>query len=94
MNGWRKYIGNGILFSHKKEWNNATCSNMDGPKDEHTKLCQTKTNIIWYQLYVESKNSALDCDMGNLAHNQGAITKDDAIQIIYFTSYRTEFWRD
>lgn len=43
---------------------------------------------------MESKNSALDCDMGNLAHNQGAITKDDAIQIIYFTSYRTEFWRD
>lgn len=43
---------------------------------------------------MESKNSALDCGMGNLAHNQGAITKDDAIQIIYFTSYRTEFWRD
>ena len=28
---------NGILLSHKKEWNNAICSNMDGPRDYHTK---------------------------------------------------------
>ena len=27
----------GILLSHKKEWNNAICSNMDGPIDYHTK---------------------------------------------------------
>ena len=27
----------GILLSHKKEWNNAICSNMDGPRDYHTK---------------------------------------------------------
>ena len=26
-----------ILLSHKKEWNNVTCSNMDGPRDDHTK---------------------------------------------------------
>ena len=31
------YIYNGILLSHKKEWNNAICSNMDGPRDYHTK---------------------------------------------------------
>ena len=30
------FIYNGILLSHKKEWNNAICSNMDGPKDYHT----------------------------------------------------------
>ena len=29
------YIYNGILLSHKKEWNNAICSNMDGPRDCH-----------------------------------------------------------
>ena len=29
-------IYNGILLSHKKEWNNAICSNMDGPGDYHT----------------------------------------------------------
>ena len=27
----------GILLSHKKEWSNAICSNMDGPRDYHTK---------------------------------------------------------
>ena len=32
----RIYIYNGILLSHKKEWNNAICSNMDGPRDCHT----------------------------------------------------------
>ena len=30
------YIYNGILLSHK-EWNNAICSNTDGPRDYHTK---------------------------------------------------------
>ena len=31
------YIYNGILLSYKKEWNNAICINMDGPRDYHTK---------------------------------------------------------
>ena len=31
------HIYNGVLPSHKKEWNNAICSNMDGPRDYHTK---------------------------------------------------------
>ena len=32
------HIYNGILLlSHKKEWNNAISSNMDGPGDDHTK---------------------------------------------------------
>ena len=31
------YLYNEILRSHKKEWNNAICSNMDGSKDYHTK---------------------------------------------------------
>ena len=30
------YIYNGILLSHKKEQNNAICSNMDRPRDYHT----------------------------------------------------------
>ena len=29
-------IHNGILLSHKKEQNNAICSNVDGPRDCHT----------------------------------------------------------
>ena len=35
------HIYNGILLSLKKEWNNAICSNIDGPRDYHTK--QTKS---------------------------------------------------
>ena len=31
------HIYNGILLSHKKEWNNAICNNMNGPRDYHTK---------------------------------------------------------
>ena len=30
------HIYNGLLLSHIKEWNDAICSNMDGPKDCHT----------------------------------------------------------
>ena len=31
------HIYNGTLLSHKKEWNNAICSNMDATRDYHTK---------------------------------------------------------
>ena len=31
------YTHNRILLSHLKEGNNAFCSNMDGPRDYHTK---------------------------------------------------------
>ena len=31
------HIYNGILLCHKKEWNNAICGNMNGPRDDHTK---------------------------------------------------------
>ena len=35
------HIYNGILLSHKKEWNNAICSNMDVPRDCHTEWSQS-----------------------------------------------------
>ena len=31
------HMYNDILLSHKKEWNNTICSNMDGPSDYNTK---------------------------------------------------------
>ena len=34
-------IYNGMLFSHKKEWNNAICNNIDGPRDYHTKRSES-----------------------------------------------------
>ena len=43
------------LLSHKTEWNNAIYSNMDGTRDNHTMWIKGKTNIIWYDLHVESK---------------------------------------
>ena len=36
------HIYNGILLSHKKEWNNAIYSNMDGPRDYHTKQSKSE----------------------------------------------------
>ena len=30
-------MNNGILFSHKKEWNTAICSNVEGPRHYHTR---------------------------------------------------------
>ena len=37
-----EHIYNGILLSHKKEQNNAICSNVDGPRDYHTKWSQSE----------------------------------------------------
>ena len=47
IDGWMHkedvvYIHNGILLSHKKEWNNAICSNMDGPRDKYTKWSKSE----------------------------------------------------
>ena len=36
------YIHNGILLSHKKAWNIAICSNMDGPRKYHTKWSKSE----------------------------------------------------
>ena len=50
-------IYDGMLLSHKKDWNSAICSNMDGHRDDHiSEVILTKTNIRWYRLYVKSKN--------------------------------------
>ena len=43
------HVYNGILFSHKEEWNDAICSSIDGPKGYHIKWSMSdrkKTNII------------------------------------------------
>ena len=49
-----KHIYNGILLSHKKEWNNAICSNMEGPRDYHSKWSKPdKDKYHMICLYVE-----------------------------------------
>ena len=34
------HIYNGMLLNYNEEWNNAICSNMDRPRDDHTKGSQ------------------------------------------------------
>ena len=65
------YTHNGILLNHKKEWNNAICSDMDGPRDYHIKWSksdsrerQTSYDIAymwnlkkWYKwTYLQNRN--------------------------------------
>ena len=50
-------VHNGIPLSHKKEWNNAICSNMHGPRDYHANygVSQRKTNT-WHCLQWKWKS--------------------------------------
>ena len=42
------HVYNGTLLSHKKEWNNAICSNIDGPRDYHTEeVSQTERQMSY-----------------------------------------------
>ena len=50
------HIYNIISLSHKTEWSNTICSNMNGPRDCHTEWSKSeREREIWYCLYVESK---------------------------------------
>ena len=50
------HIYNGALLGHKEQQNNVICSNMDGPRDNHTKLRKSEEdNIKGYHLCEESK---------------------------------------
>ena len=45
------YMYNGILLSHKKEWNIAICNNIDGPRDYHTDWSKSdKERQIFYAI--------------------------------------------
>ena len=55
------HIYNGILLSHKKEWNNAICSNMDGPRHYHAKWCKSdrERQMLYDTTYMwDLKNNA------------------------------------
>ena len=41
---------NGILLSHKREWNNAIYRNMDGTRDYHTKWSQKEKDKLLYDI--------------------------------------------
>ena len=48
------YTYNGISLSPKKEWNNAICSNMNGPRDCHTKSSKSdrERQILYDITYI------------------------------------------
>ena len=46
-------IYNGMLLSHNKERNNATCSNVDATRDLG-EVSQKERNTMCYHFYVES----------------------------------------
>ena len=55
------YIHNGIFLSHKKEWNNAICSNMDRTRDYHVKWSESeKDKYYMIFLYI--------CGVYNMIH--------------------------
>ena len=51
-----KHTHTRLLLRHKKEWNFAICSNMDGLEGYYAKW---KTNTVWYCLYAEPKKMQL-----------------------------------
>ena len=67
------FIHNGILLSHKKEWNNAICSNMDRTRDYHI-MWKTERQISyditymwnlkkWYKwTYLQNRNRLTDIE--------------------------------
>ena len=57
------HIYNGILLSHKKEWNNVICSSMVGPRDYQSKWnksdkdkCHMKSFIYQNLIKIIQKN--------------------------------------
>ena len=44
------HIYNGILLGHKKEWNNAICSIMDGPRDHDTKWSKSERERQYHMI--------------------------------------------
>ena len=44
-------------ISNDKEWNCSTCNNMDGPRGYYAMWNKTKTNNVWFHLYVNSKKT-------------------------------------
>ena len=56
---------NVILLSHKTEWNNAVCSNMDGSKDDHAKWSKSdrKRHISYDNTHVESKKEKVQMSL-------------------------------
>ena len=62
------HIYNGLLLSHKEEWNNSNCSDMNEPRDYHTKWSQTEKDkyhmisIIWNLIKMIKRSYQTETD--------------------------------
>ena len=59
------YIHSGISLSHKEEWNNAICSNMDGCRDYHTKWSKSdrERQIPYDTAYMWSQKKMIQMNL-------------------------------
>ena len=64
------HIYNGVLLGHKKEWNNAICSNMGEPRNYHTKWSKS------------DRERQISYDITHMWH---LILKKDRSELIYKT---------
>ena len=56
-------IYNGVLLSHKKEWNWVICRDVDGPRDCHTEWSKSEREkqcilyvYVYYMYKINNKN--------------------------------------
>ena len=57
------HIYNGILLSHKKEWNSAICRDVDGPRDCHTEWSKSEreNQVSYINAYMQNlKKTGID----------------------------------
>ena len=81
-------IYNGILLSHKKEWNWVICRDVDGPRDDHTEWSKSQREKQisyintymcslekWYRWsYLQSRNRNTDVEMRHMdTKEEGAL---------------------
>ena len=61
------HMYNGLLLSHKKEWDNAIGSNLDGPRHDHTKW-RCDITYMWNlkydtnEFYLQNRNWLTDTE--------------------------------
>ena len=83
-------IYNGISLSHGKEWNNAIFSNMDGPRDGHTKWSKSdREGEISYAVPYITTNKASGGD--GIPVELFQILKDDAVKVLH--SIWQQIWK-
>ena len=60
QNSVKQLSFNSTILKKRKEWNNATCSNTDGPRDYHAKWNKSeKHKYHMVSLFVESKDKMI-----------------------------------